>query len=46
MKSLNDLTILLNILDNEIEYYDKNSIVPLDIRISYCQIVKLNLLEI
>ena len=37
MKSLNDLTILLNILDNEIEYYDKNSIVPLDIRISYCQ---------
>ncbi len=37
MKSLNDLTMLLNILDNEIEYYDKNSIVPLDIRISYCQ---------
>lgn len=37
MKSLNDLTILLSILDNEIEYYDRNSIVPLDIRISYCQ---------
>ena len=37
MKSLNDITMLLNILDNEIEYYDKNSIVPLDIRLSYCQ---------
>lgn len=37
MKPLNDLTILCNILENEIEYYDKNSIVPLDIRLSYCQ---------
>jgi len=37
MHSLNDLTMLLNILENEIEYYDKNSIVPLDIRLSYCQ---------
>ena len=37
MRSLNDLTMLLNILDNEIEYYDKHSIVPLNIRISYCQ---------
>jgi len=37
MKSLNDLRILLNILDNEIDYYDKNIVVPLDIRIGYCQ---------
>lgn len=37
MHSLNDLTMLLNILENEIEYYTKNSIVPLDIRFSYCQ---------
>lgn len=37
IQSLNDLTLLLNILNNEIDYYDKNSIVPLDIRLSYCQ---------
>lgn len=37
MKSLNDLRTLLNILDNEIDYYDKNIVVPLDIRIGYCQ---------
>lgn len=37
IKSLRDLTNLIDILDNEIDYYDKNIIVPLDIRISYCQ---------
>ncbi len=37
MQSLNDLIMLSNILENEIEYYDRNSIVPLDIRLSYCQ---------
>ena len=37
IKSIYDLVTLLNILDNEIDYYDKNIIVPLDIRIGYCQ---------
>jgi uncharacterized protein (DUF342 family) len=37
IKSLYDLKTLLNILDNEIDYYEKNIIVPLDIRIGYCQ---------
>ncbi|WP_160688395.1 FapA family protein [Clostridium sp. C2-6-12] len=37
LTSLNDLVTLVNILDNEIDYYDKNIIVPLDIRIGYCQ---------
>ncbi|WP_297421964.1 FapA family protein [Clostridium sp.] len=37
MKSLKDLTKLLSILENEIDYYDKNIVVPLDIRIGYCQ---------
>jgi uncharacterized protein (DUF342 family) len=37
LTSLEDLDILINILDNEIDYYDKNIIVPLDIRIGYCQ---------
>lgn len=37
IKSIFDLKTLLNILDNEIDYYDKNIIVPLDIRIGYCQ---------
>lgn len=37
MKSLNDLVTLLNILENEIDYYDKHIIVPLDIRVGYCQ---------
>lgn len=37
LTSLNDILTLVNILDNEIEYYDKNIIVPLDIRIKYCQ---------
>jgi len=37
LDSLNDLLNLINILDNEIDYYDKNIIVPLDIRIGYCQ---------
>ena len=37
LTSLNDLVTLINILDNEIDYYDKNIIVPLDIRIGYCQ---------
>jgi uncharacterized protein (DUF342 family) len=37
LDSLNELLNLINILDNEIDYYDKNIIVPLDIRIGYCQ---------
>lgn len=37
LKSINDLKTLVNILDNEIDFYDKNIIVPLDIRIGYCQ---------
>jgi uncharacterized protein (DUF342 family) len=37
LNSLNDLITLINILDNEADYYDKNIIVPLDIRIGYCQ---------
>ena len=37
LDSVNDLLNLINILDNEIDYYDKNIIVPLDIRIGYCQ---------
>lgn len=37
LKSVNDLRTLINILDNEIDFYDKNIIVPLDIRIGYCQ---------
>ena len=37
IKSMDDLIYLNKILDNEIDYYDKNIIVPLDIRIGYCQ---------
>ena len=37
LNSLNEIFTLVNILDNEIDYYDKNIIVPLDIRIGYCQ---------
>ena len=37
MNTLNDLYKLTKILDNEIDYYEKNIIVPLDIRIGYCQ---------
>ena len=37
MSSFKDLSTLINILENEIDYYDKNIIVPLDIRIGYCQ---------
>ena len=37
MSTLNDLYNLTKILDNEIDYYEKNIIVPLDIRIGYCQ---------
>lgn len=37
LTSLDDLIDLINILDNEIDYYDKNIVVPLDIRIGYCQ---------
>ena len=37
MNSFKDLSTLINILENEIDYYDKNIIVPLDIRIGYCQ---------
>jgi len=37
MNSMKELIKLLNILDNEIDYYNQNIIVPLDIRIGYCQ---------
>ncbi|AWK51477.1 DUF342 domain-containing protein [Clostridium beijerinckii] len=37
MNTLNDLYNLIKILENEIDYYEKNIIVPLDIRIGYCQ---------
>ncbi|MCE5220684.1 MAG: FapA family protein [Clostridium sp.] len=37
MSSFKDLSTLMNILENEIDYYDKNIIVPLNIRIGYCQ---------
>lgn len=37
MKSEKDLLNLNEILENEIDYYDKNITVPLDIRVSYCQ---------
>lgn len=37
LDSLNEVLALIKILDNEIDYYDKNIIVPLDIRIGYCQ---------
>jgi uncharacterized protein (DUF342 family) len=37
MKDISDLICLKGILENEIEYYDRNLIAPLDIRIGYCQ---------
>ncbi|WP_270501614.1 FapA family protein [Clostridium butyricum] len=37
LKSIYELNKLLEIVDNEIEFYDKNIIVPLDVRIGYCQ---------
>ena len=37
LKSFNELNKLMEILDNEIEFYDKNIVVPLDVRIGYCQ---------
>ncbi|WP_341349635.1 FapA family protein [Clostridium saccharoperbutylacetonicum] len=37
MNGINDLKCLKDILENEIEYYDRNLIAPLDIRIGYCQ---------
>ncbi|MDR3597775.1 FapA family protein [Clostridium sp.] len=37
MKDISDLICLKDILENEIEYYDRNLIAPLDIRIGYCQ---------
>lgn len=37
MNSLYDLINLRDVLENEIEYYDKNIILPLDIRVGYCQ---------
>lgn len=37
IKTIEDLVRLSKILENEIEYYDYNSITPLDIRVGYCQ---------
>lgn len=37
MKSIWDFMKFKIIVENEIEFYDKNIIVPLDIRIAYCQ---------
>lgn len=37
IKTVEDLIGLNNILEEEIEYYNKNIISPLDIRIGYCQ---------
>lgn len=37
LKSMNELNKLMEILENEIDYYDKNIVVPLDVRIGYCQ---------
>lgn len=37
LKSFNELHSLLEILENEIDFYDKHTIVPLDVRIGYCQ---------
>lgn len=37
MRTIEDLVSLSKILENEIDYYDYNSITPLDIRIGYCQ---------
>ncbi|MDO5516270.1 MAG: FapA family protein [Clostridium sp.] len=37
LKTIKHLLDLDEIIENEIDYYDKNIIVPLDIRIGYCQ---------
>lgn len=37
LKSIDELDKLLDILDNEIEFYDKNIVIPLDVRLGYCQ---------
>lgn len=37
IKSIDYLHKLNDIIENEIDYYDKNTVVPLDIRIGYCQ---------
>ncbi len=37
MKTIDHLLNLNEILENELDYYDKNIVVPLDIRIGYCQ---------
>lgn len=37
LKTIDHLIHLNEILENELDYYDKNIIVPLDIRIGYCQ---------
>lgn len=37
LKSFDELNKLIDIVDNEIEFYDKNIVVPLDVRIGYCQ---------
>lgn len=37
LKSIDQLDKLLDILDNEIEFYDKNIVIPLDVRLGYCQ---------
>ncbi|MBE6062141.1 MAG: DUF342 domain-containing protein [Clostridium butyricum] len=37
MKTIEHLLKLNEIVENEMDYYDKNIVVPLDIRIGYCQ---------
>lgn len=37
LKSITELKRFIDIVENEIEFYDKNIIVPLDVRIGYCQ---------
>ena len=37
MKSIDELEKLLDILDNEIEFYEENIVIPLDVRLGYCQ---------
>ena len=37
MSSIDDFYALNKIVDNEIEYYDDHVVIPLDIRLSYCQ---------
>ncbi|WP_252232272.1 FapA family protein [Clostridium sp. ZBS15] len=37
LHSMRQLNNFNNILDNELEYYNKNIIVPLDVKLNYCQ---------